>query len=72
MFPARTYRLRLDSTSIGIDVDPYVVVLARRVRRARAILGRAPAGYQSSHRWAERVLIEARSYLHHRTIRLPQ
>ena len=72
MFPARTYRLRLDSTSIGIDVDPYVVVLARRVRRARAILGRAPAGYQSSHRWAKRVLIEARSYLHHRTIRLPQ
>lgn len=70
MSPARP--LRLDSTSTGIDVEPYAIDLARRVRRARAILSRAPSGYQSAHRWAERVLVEARSYLHHRTIRLPQ
>lgn len=63
--------LRLDSTSGAIEVEPYVIALARRVRRARLILAR-DYRLPGPHRWARRQLADARSYLLNRTIRLPQ
>jgi hypothetical protein len=63
--------LRLDSTSIGIEVEPYVTALARRVLRARWILSRQYS-YPTEHRWARRQLADARDYLINRKIRLPQ
>lgn len=65
--------MRLDSTSMGIDFEPYVEVLARSVKRARFILSR-PRRYPPTsnlHKWALAVVIESRCYLHHRFIDLP-
>lgn len=63
--------LRLDSTSTGIEVEPYVIALARRTRRARLILAR-DYRVPGPHRWAHRQLADARAYLLNRIIRLPQ
>ena len=63
----------LDSTSMGIEVEPYVTVLARRVHRARAILaGDRSSGHliDGPHRWALQQLADARDYLTTRTIRI--
>jgi len=63
--------LRLDSTSTGIEVHPYVTALARRVLRARWILSYQHS-YPTQHRWAHRQLADARDYLLNRKIRLPE
>ena len=70
----------LDSTSMSYDAEPYVVVLARRLRRARLILSLSepkpdanPSRHpqKNPHSWARRVIAEAHNYLHHRTIPVP-
>jgi hypothetical protein len=62
--------MRLDSTSMAFDPEPYVEVLAKRLRKARAILRDPPERPMSGGRirWALAVVTEANSYLHHRSI----
>lgn len=65
--------MNLDSTSMGLDPEPYVCDLANRLRRARFVLSR-PRRYPATsnlHKWALGVVIESRFYLHHRFIDLP-
>jgi hypothetical protein len=57
---------RAEYYSIGQDLEPFVVVLSRRLHRARKRLKMRP-----DDQWSRNVIAEAHDYLHFRTIQVP-